>query len=163
MIIFFVESWNFYIIIFIFKYLPPNLKYSEPHTQTWLTCVVYIIVQTLIRHIRYTVHMSSRFWSESQPTNQPTNHRTNWGRRLAWRRSRRSSVRSAIPAFTALLSSETDTLNYNWNCTYAQEFVLLRVTMSYLYNNRLANRVNVACHIISRPWSQRVLGSSIGI
>jgi hypothetical protein len=63
--------------------------------------------------------------STNQPTNQPTNQSTKElteGGDLRESASQRSSVCIAIPALTASLGSVTDTLNYNRDCTYANDF-----------------------------------------
>jgi hypothetical protein len=50
-------------------------------------------------------------WSEAlSEASQPTNQKANWGH---------PSICLAIPA---LLGSITDTLNYNWECTYANDY-----------------------------------------
>jgi hypothetical protein len=65
-----------------------------------------------------------------QPTNQPTKEVTE-GEDLRENASRRSSVCIAIPALTASLDSVTDTLNYNRDCAYANNFPSLLKTPTW--------------------------------
>jgi hypothetical protein len=60
----------------------------------------------------------------NQPTNQPTNERTNRVRRLGESANQRPSVCLGVPALTTSLGSITDTLNYKWNCAYANGFLV---------------------------------------
>ena len=60
----------------------------------------------------------------AEATNQPTKHtkEITEGGDLRESASRRPSGCLAIPALTASLGSVTDTLNYNWDCAYANDF-----------------------------------------
>ena len=54
-----------------------------------------------------------------EPTNQPTKELTEGGD-LG---ESTSVILLAIPVLTTSLGSVTDTLNYNWDCTYANELL----------------------------------------
>jgi hypothetical protein len=57
----------------------------------------------------------------NETTNQPTKQLTE-GRRPERRRKSMPLGRLDIPALTASLGTVTDTLNFNWDCAYANEF-----------------------------------------
>jgi hypothetical protein len=59
-----------------------------------------------------TANQKGSFYMTVPRASQPTNQRANWGRRLALS----CNLTSLGLRFTVSLGSETDTLNYNWDC-----------------------------------------------
>ena len=79
---------------------------------------MFVCLLLLINYLPLSVNSLSEPIIFSDKTNQPKS----WGWRLVGKHKSMSLGLLAIPVLTKLLGSGTDTLNYNWDCTYANDF-----------------------------------------
>jgi len=96
-----------------------NIRAKILNTACKNKCCCYL--QTIIYLQRSRVLIQTE---ADRPTNHPTKHTTKELRAETYAKAQVDgpSVCLTIPALTVSLGSITDTLNYNWECAYANDF-----------------------------------------